>query len=121
MIAHVVLFQPRGDVDDRTRALFLESVAGAASEIPSIRRFRIGRRLLHGLPGYEQAMTAHYGYAAIIEFDDARGLTEYLQHPAHAVVGDLFSTAAERALAYDFDLTDATDPTLAEPSVRHPG
>lgn len=109
MIAHVVLFQPRGDVDDHTRAEFLESVAGAASQIPSIRRFRIGRRVVHGLPGYEQTMTAHYGYAAIIEFEDAQGLRDYLRHPAHAVVGRLFSTSAERALAYDFDLIDATD------------
>lgn len=109
MIAHIILFEPREELDDTTRALFAEIVAKAATEIPSIRRFRIGTRVTHGLPGYEQTMKEHYGYAAVIEFDDADGLREYLRHPAHAALGHHFSASSKRALAYDFDLVDVAD------------
>lgn len=106
MIAHVILFQPRGELDEQMRGAFAGIVATAARQIASIRRFRIGPRVMHGLPGYEQGMRDHYGYAAIIEFDDVRGLTEYLQHPAHAALGHHFSASTERALAYDFELEE---------------
>ncbi len=106
MIAHIVLFEPRGDFDDATRDAFVDRIARAAREIPAIRRFRIGPRITHGLPGYEQAMSVHYGYAAVIEFDNLDGLAEYLRHPAHAALGQFFTTAAARSLAYDFELVD---------------
>ncbi|MEO6212098.1 MAG: Dabb family protein [Vicinamibacterales bacterium] len=102
-----MLFEPRDEFNDATRAVFLEKIRAAATEIRSIRRFRVGRRVVHRLPGYEQAMTADYGYAAIIEFDDLGGLMEYLRHAAHAALGDYFALAAKRALAYDFELADA--------------
>jgi hypothetical protein len=106
VIVHVVLFQPRAGLADEQRERVLADLRRAAIEIPSIRRFRIGQRILHGLPGYEQAMTHNYEYAAIIEFDDRDGLEAYLRHPAHEAAGAHFTTSAERALAYDFDVSD---------------
>jgi len=114
VIAHIVLFEPRAELDEDERGKFLEKIATAAREIASIRRFRVGRRLTHGLPGYEQAMTARFGYAAVVEFDDVEGLAEYLRHPAHAALGDYFTTAAERALAYDFDIRDVNKLSAAD-------
>jgi hypothetical protein len=106
VIVHVVLFQPRPGLSDEHRDRLLADLRRAASEIPSIRRFRIGQRILHGLPGYEQVMTDNYEYAAIIEFDDREGLEAYLRHPAHEAAGAHFTASAERALAYDFDVSD---------------
>lgn len=108
MIAHVILFEPRADLTDAQRDQVLDDLRRAAREIPSIRRFRIGRRLRHGLPGYEQAMRDDYEYAAIIEFDDREGLEGYLRHPAHAAAGAHFTASAARALAYDYDVSDVT-------------
>jgi len=107
MIVHVVLFEPRGDFDDVIRDALVTRIGRAAREITAIRRFRIGPRITHGLPGYEREMTTHYGYAAIVEFDTLGGLTEYLRHPAHAALGEFFTTAAARSLAYDYELVDA--------------
>ena len=104
MIVHVVLFQPRGGLSDQDRERVLADLRRAATEIPSIRRFRIGRRVLHGLPGYEQAMTANYEYAAFIEFDDREGLEAYLRHPAHEAAGAHFTSSASHALAYDYEV-----------------
>lgn len=106
MIVHVVLFQPRPGLSDEERDRVLADLRRAASEISSIRRFRIGRRVQHGLPGYEQAMRDNYEYVAIIEFDDREGLEAYLRHPAHETAGAHFTMSAERALAYDFDVSD---------------
>jgi hypothetical protein len=106
MIVHVVLFEPRAGLSTDEQNRILEDLRRAAREIPSIRRFRIGRRVKHGLPGYEQAMTESYEYAAFIEFDDRDGLEAYLRHPAHEAAGRVFTDAATHALAYDYDVTE---------------
>lgn len=106
MIVHVVLFSPRPDLPAADGAAVLESVAAAAKEIPSIKRLRIGRRVKHSLPGYEQMMRDDYEYSVMIEFDDIAGLKAYLQHPAHAAAGHHFTASASKALAYDYDTAD---------------
>jgi hypothetical protein len=107
MIVHIVMFQPRADLDLSTRDRLLQDIATAAKTIPSVRRMRVGQRARHGLPGYEQAMTTAYDYALIAEFDDRAGLVAYLQHPAHHTIGGHFTTSAERSLAYDYEMEEA--------------
>lgn len=107
MIAHVVLFTPRGDLSAAERDEFLGALAGAAARIPAIRGFRVGRRVRHGLPGYEQAMRDDYEFAAIAEFDDLEGLKSYLTHPAHDALGRHFAASSARALAYDYAMVEA--------------
>ncbi len=106
MIVHVVLFHPRENLPAETSARVLEDLRHAAATIPVIRRFRIGRRVKHGLPGYEQAMRDDYGFAALIEFDDDVGLATYLQHPSHQAIGAHFTISAQRALAYDYEIIE---------------
>lgn len=106
MIAHLVLVQPRPDLTEDERRGALETLKRAAADVPEIRSLRIGRRVTHGLPGYEQQMQQDYEFALIIEVDDLPALTRYLQAPAHRALGDLFSTATAAALAYDFDMTE---------------
>lgn len=107
MIVHVVLFRPRPALTDAARRDLLEGLGQAAAQIPSIRRFRVGRRITHGLPGYEQAMDGAYDYAAIVEFADRDGLVAYLMHPAHQRIGQHFTASAEASLAYDYEMVDA--------------
>jgi hypothetical protein len=106
VIVHVILFQPRESLTADDRAKVLEDLKRAASTIPSVRRFRIGRRITHGVPGYERMMLDDYSFAAIIEFDDKEGLVEYLRHPSHQAIGADFTIAAQRGLAYDYDMDD---------------
>ena len=108
MIVHVVLFEPRAGLSEAERDQILLDLRLAAVSIPSLRRCRIGKRLRHGLPGYEQAMRVDYQFAAIMEFDEPAGLEEYLRHPAHEAAGRHFTTSAANALAYDFDVSDVT-------------
>ena len=73
MIAHIILFSPKSDLPPDERRDLLASLVAASGGIPSIRRFRVGRRVTHGLPGYEQMMRDDYEFAAVIEFDDVDG------------------------------------------------
>ncbi len=109
MIAHVVLLSVRTDLPFADRERAAQMLIRAAHDIPGIRRFRIGRRITHGLPGYEQLMTTNYDFALLLEFGDRGALTEYLRAPAHQALGHLFTTATSNALAYDYELVEATE------------
>lgn len=113
MIAHVILFQPRSNLTVTERDAVLSALVSAVRGAPTVRSCRLGRRVKHGLPGYEQAMPHDFEFAAIIEFDDIEGLRAYLRHPAHTAIGNHFATAAAAALAYDFEIVSLEDaPTL---------
>ena len=103
MIAHIVLLQPRADLTEQQRADALKTLSASAADVPEIRSCRVGRRVKHGLPGYEQLMPHDFAVAVFIEFDDVDALTRYLQAPAHEAMGDLFYTATSAALAYDYE------------------
>ena len=62
----------------------------------------MGRRVRHGLPGYEQGMSVDYRYSLILDFDDVEGLKAYLTHQAHEELGRVFGGGAG-ALAYDYE------------------
>jgi len=106
VIAHIVLFSPKSDLPPEARRDLLASLAAASGGIPSIRRFRVGRRVRHGLPGYEQMMLDDYEFAAVIEFDDVDALKAYLSHPSHAAIGQHFTASASKSLAYDYVMVD---------------
>ena len=105
MIAHVVLFRPRADLTAAERDGLVVAFEQALGAIPSIRRARVGGRVLHECR-YQSLMKEDYPYAAVIEFDDLAGLTAYLEHPAHEQLATRFFAVLEAALIYDFDLKD---------------
>jgi hypothetical protein len=109
MIAHVILFKPKPDLTPADRRAILRTLTTASKGIPGIRRFRVGRRVRHGLPGYEQAMREDFEFLVIIEVDTLEALTGYLQHPAHAALGSHFTQSAAAALAYDYEVVEASD------------
>ena len=108
MIAHVILFKPKHSLTEAERQAVLAGLRAAATGIPTIRRMRVGRRLRHGRPGYEQLMREDFEYAVIVEFDDVAGLTAYLAHPQHAAIGQHFMQSSAAALAYDYEMEDWT-------------
>jgi len=105
VIAHVVLLQPRADLSDADRVAALDTIRRSAAQLPDV-RLRLGTRVKHGLPGYEQLMTQDFEYALIVEVDGVEALKRYLQAPAHVALGTLFYTATSAALAYDYVFDD---------------
>ena len=108
MIVHVVLFRPRPDVTDAERDGLLEAMRRAALEIPSVRRFRVGRHIAEPVP-YVMGGFPPFSWVALLEFDDEAGLRAYLSHPLHVALGQRFNAAAEAAMIYDYTLTDDFD------------
>jgi hypothetical protein len=105
MITHVVLFRPRTGLSVDERRRLADALRSAIETIPSIRRARIGRRVLHGRP-YEQLMRVNYEYAALFDFDNVDGLKAYLAHPAHETLATRFFEALEESLIYDFEFEE---------------
>ena len=105
MIAHVVLFTPKRSLASAERQALGAAFSAAITQIPSVRRARIGRRVTHGRP-YEQLMATDYSHAAVIEFDDLNGLEAYLNDPVHDRLAAVFFASFEHALMYDFDLDE---------------
>ncbi|MGE0460431.1 MAG: Dabb family protein [Vicinamibacterales bacterium] len=106
MIAHVVLFTPRVDLDRAGQEALVASLERACSDIPLIRRVRVGRRRILGC-AYDTLSPVHFEYAAILEFDSEADLRAYLQHPAHTELGQRFTSSAAVAVAHDFEMVDA--------------
>jgi stress responsive alpha/beta barrel protein len=105
MIAHVVLFTPKRHLTSEARQSLATAFSAAITKIPSVRRARVGRRVMHGRP-YEQLMATDYSHAAILEFDDVDALKAYLNDPVHEHLGVVFFASFEHALMYDFDLQE---------------
>jgi hypothetical protein len=101
MMLHVVLFTPRADLTAVEQRQFAAALERALGGIPSVRRYRVGRRIRTGA-AYD-ALPGSYDYCGVLEFDDLSGLEAYLRHPAHAGLGQLFYTASAAAFAGDFD------------------
>jgi len=105
VIAHIVLLQPKPDLTEVQRADAIATIRRSAANLPDV-RLRVGRRVKHGLPGYEQLMATDFEFALIIEVEDVDALKRYLQAPAHTALGELFYTAKRSALAYDYAIED---------------
>jgi hypothetical protein len=106
VIVHVVLLKPKPEITEEQRQAIVAELRLAAAAIPSVRRLRIGKRVRHGRPGYEQLMAEDFQYALLIEFDDVEGLLAYLAHPQHAAIGMHFVQSAAAALAYDYEIEE---------------
>jgi hypothetical protein len=106
MIAHVVLFTPRADLDAAAREALIGALEKACLDIPRIRRVRIGRRRVFGY-AYDTISPVHFEFAAILEFDSEADLRAYLLHPAHVELGQRFTSSAAVAVAHDFEVVDA--------------
>jgi hypothetical protein len=106
MFFHVVLFRPRPDLSAGERADLVAALEEALEQIPSIRRFSLGRRVKHGA-GYEALMPVDLEFAAVLEFDDLDGLRSYLEHPAHQGLGRRFMQSLESSAIYDYAIQRA--------------
>jgi hypothetical protein len=106
MVFHIVLFRPRPDLADDDRADLVSALGEALGAIPSIRRFHLGKRVVHGA-GYESLMNVSLDYSAVIEFDDLAGLRAYLDHPAHRALGARFMQSLESSAIFDYEVMSA--------------
>ena len=105
MVAHIVLFKPKASLSAAQREAFVTAFEYALTNIPSIRRARVGTRLRLGRP-YDAQPAADFPFIALLEFDSEADLRQYLDHPAHEALGQQFYVTADAALVFDFALRE---------------
>ena len=103
MIAHVVLFEPKATITEADRETFLDAMKIAFKEIPTVERSLVAKRELIGA-GYETEVGYQtYSYVSVIEFKDVQALKDYLEHPLHKRLGQLFWQYCDRTMIVDAD------------------
>jgi hypothetical protein len=106
VILHLVLFTPRADLSETDQDRLAEALERALTSIPSVSSYRVGRRIRTGA-AYD-ALGPAFDYCAAIEFASLDGLAEYLRHPSHVELGQLFYTASGEAFAGDFEAVSSS-------------
>ena len=114
MICHIVLFNPKKDLDDTARRSFALDIQGALRSIPGIIRAVVGRSIDVN-PGYRRSLgDKTYEFAAVLEFKDRAGLVGYLNHPLHKELGALFWRHCESTVILEIEATDAKSDDAVE-------
>jgi hypothetical protein len=108
LIVHLVLFTPRPDLGEAERTAIRQTLQHALTDIPSIRSYKVGRRLRLGTH-YDRVAPLDFEFLVTIEVEDERALADYLAHPAHQRLGQLFYETSASALACDFRLGEISD------------
>ena len=117
MISHIVLFEPKAGLSESDVRDFAQHLKDAMSAVPTVRRAMVGRRVEIHI-GNRNFGDATYSFSAVVEFDDSKGLIEYLQHPKHAELGQLFWLHCARTVVLEVESVDATTDEVIELLVR---
>lgn len=74
-----------------------------AVSVDSLVRVSVGRRVEIDA-GYRRTFGDNtYAFAAVLEFESAAGLVEYLNHPGHAALGALFWRFCKRSVVNEVE------------------
>jgi hypothetical protein len=102
VLTHVVLFRPKPALAPADAEALVTAIERAASDIPGVRRFEVGRRTASP-PAYAVGAPPDFPFVAMVWVDDRAALDAYLAHPAHRALGAAFNAALGAALVFDFD------------------
>ena len=96
MVDHLVFFAVREDASQEEVEDLVSSIRSLGEEVPSTVDLSVGEDFSRRSGGYTHALFAR--------FEDASGLRQYMEHPAHlAVVEKLDATTSGRIVAdYEF-------------------
>ena len=120
MICHIVLFNPKKDLDGTARQSFALDIQDALRSIPGIIRAVVGRSIDVN-PGYRRSLgDKTYEFAAVLEFLDREALLGYLQHQKHQALGRRFWESCESTVVVEVDGADALSVDIFELLAKQP-
>lgn len=106
MIAHIVLFRPKGGVTVDQKKSFAQALMVVGRDVPEIRRAFVGRSVAVDSGYHREFGDTTYPYAAVMEFEDREGLVAYLNHPSHRELGRLFWETCEATTIVEVETAD---------------
>jgi len=114
MILHIVLYQPKPTATLDELLSLAKAIERACQEIPSVRQARVGKASDFGFRYKTWPYDQNMGFAAVFEVNDLVGLTEYLEHPAHKELADMFWKTCDNPIIVDVSASDAKAAGFAE-------
>ena len=118
MILHLVLFNPKSELEEAERRSFALEIQAAVREIPGIQRAIVGRSFNLN-PGYARSLgDKTYEFVALLEFADQSALLAYLSDPRHRVLGRRFWELCDSTVITEVDAVDAQIAEVGDLLVR---
>jgi len=112
VISHIVLFNAKPNLSRADVQVFAQQLRATMVAAASVRRATVGRRIPISSDDRRDFGDATYEFAAIVEFDDKNGLTEYLKHPMHQDLGRLFWLHCASTVVLEVEAVDAKSPEV---------
>ena len=95
MVDHLVFFAVREDASEEEVEDLLSSIRALRDEVPSTVDLSVGEDFSGRSGGYTHALLAR--------FEDAAGLKEYMEHPAHLAVVEKLDTTTTGRIVVDYE------------------
>jgi Stress responsive A/B Barrel Domain len=120
VIAHIVLFKPKDDLTSAQTLLFAQQLKRTMSEVASITRAQVGKRIQSDSAETRKFGDTAYEYSAVIEFKDEPGLVQYLRDPLHRELGRLFWENCQSTVVMEVRSVDARTEAVVDLLVKTP-
>jgi hypothetical protein len=95
MVDHLVFFAVREEAPPEEVEDLLSSIRGLKDEVPSTVDLSVGEDF--------SGRSGNYTHALFARFEDAAGLQEYMQHPAHLAVVEKLNTTTTGRIVVDYE------------------
>ena len=95
MVDHLVFFAVKEDATPEEVEDLLSSIRGLKDEVPDTVDLSVGEDFTGRSGGYTHALFAR--------FEDASGLQEYMQHPAHLAVVEKLGNVTTGRIVVDYE------------------
>jgi hypothetical protein len=95
MVDHLVFFAVREEAPPEEVEDLLSSIRGLKDEVPSTVDLSVGEDF--------SGRSGDYTHALFARFEDAAGLQEYMQHPAHLAVVEKLNTTTTGRIVVDYE------------------
>jgi acetoacetate decarboxylase len=95
MVDHLVFFAVRDEASPEDVEDLLSSILGLKDEVPATVDLSVGEDFTGRSGGYTHAM--------FVRFEDAAGLQEYMQHPAHLAVVEKLGNVTTGRIVVDYE------------------
>ena len=110
MLEHVVLINPKPDVEQAAVAALWTGIAGLQALIPGMEGIAVGENI--SPEGKDQGFTLGF----IVTFADRSALDVYLPHPDHLAVVPLVRAVAQEVIVFDLERNKSNSALTASPT-----
>lgn len=99
-LVHTVIFYLKKDTPQVAAEALITDAHDLLAKIPSVRLLKVGRRVGKTRP---ELGNTDFQIGLLVLFDDAQGLSQYLEHPKHKEYVGRHQKVLEKVVAYDFE------------------